>query len=251
MTTARRRAGGDLGSAFTFGGRVPASIGLLVALLVGGTVVGWITGLSYLAALEPARLVRGEVWRLVSWVFVQPPGDVLGLLFGGLVLWQTGQQFAYTWGERRFVGRFFALAAAASVVTTAVSFVWPAAGAAHLGIWPVAIALWYIRALLIPDEQITFMFVLPMTGRTFGYLLVFGTLLFGLANGGIRGLATVVPHFAALGLAYAFARGAVLPTRRWTLATREWWQERQFRRRSRHLKVVKKNGSSEPPRWMN
>lgn len=251
MSTARRR-NSDLGNAFTFGGRVPPTVGLLIALLAGGTIMGWMTGMSDLAALYPPKLLQGEFWRLVSWAFVQPPRDVLGLLFGGLVLWQTGTQLSYVWGEQRFFYRFFALALAATVVTTALGFVWAPANQPHLGIWPVAIALWYAWALMYPDAQLTFMFLLPMTGRTFGYLLLFGTALFGLANGGLRGLGSVVPHFAALGLATAFARGAGLPTRRWRLAFREWRQEREFKRKSRHLKVVKKNGSSgDPPSWMN
>ena len=49
----------------------------------------------------------------------------------------------------------------------------------------------------------------------------------------------------------AMVRGPGLPTRRWKLQAREWKAEREFKRRSKHLKVVDKDGKDDPPRWMN
>lgn len=246
----RPRRSPRLPGGLTFGGRVPSAVGLVVLLLVIGTLAGWITGLSGLAALDPGRLLQGQLWRLVSWPFVQPRGDVLGLLFGGMLIWWTGAQLAYAWGEGRFLFRFFALAVAGSVVATLAAVVWAPAAAPHLGVWPVANALLLSWALLYPEQQVNIWGVLPVTGRTLGLMVVVGTLLYGLASGGLPGLGLFVPHLAALALAWAFSQGR-LPTRRWKLQVRDWWAEREFRRKSRHLKVIRKDGKDEPPRWMN
>ncbi len=91
--------------------------------------------------------------------------------------------------------------------------------------------------------------VLPVTGKTVALLVVFGTILYGLAGGGLVGIGAFVPHFAALAIAYGLSRG--ISTRRLRLRARDWWNERAFRRRAKHLKVVQKDGHGGPPRWMN
>ncbi len=248
----RPRRSTGLPPAFTFGGRLPAVAGLLLALFVAGTLANWILGIGGLFALLPDLIVRGEVWRLVTWPFVQPRADIFGLFFGGLVLWQMGQQLPYLWGgEGRFLQRFLLFTLAASVGATLVSRVWPVAAAQHLGVWPVADALLLSWAMMNPGAQISLMMVLPVTGRTFALLLVAGTALYGVAVGGIPGLALMVPHFSALGAAWLLGTGRLPSGRRFRLGLRDWWLEQQLRRRSRHLKVVKKDGRNEPPRWLN
>src|SRR5512147_2635219 len=97
----RPRRSGDLRRSLTFGGRVPASLGLLLALIVVATVASWILRNQGWAVLSPAAIVRaGEVWRLVTWAFVQD--HPLTLLFGGLMLYSFGSQLSYDWGEGRF-----------------------------------------------------------------------------------------------------------------------------------------------------
>jgi membrane associated rhomboid family serine protease len=249
LTVHRARRGNDLSRALTFGGRVPPALGLLLVLIFVSTVAAWLTGTRSVAALVPARLIGGELWRLVSWAFVQ--NDPLTLLFGGLMLYFLGMQLAFTWSERRLVGTFLGLAVGASLATVLVGIVWrPGLGLGHLGMWPVVNGLLLMWAMLNPHQQVNIWGVLPLTGRMLALLVVFGTFLYGLAAGGMVGLATFTPHFAALLIGWALGRGK-LPTRRWRLQLREWWAERAFRRRSRHLKVIRKNGKDEPPRWMN
>jgi membrane associated rhomboid family serine protease len=244
-----RRGGPDLGSAFTFGGRIPSGLGLLLALVLVATVAGWVTRNQAWAALVPGLVLGGQLWRLVSWAFVQ--SDPLTLLFGGFMLYSMGQQLAMVWSERRLVAAFLGIAAGATVVTTLIALAWAPANQPHLGMWPVVNGLLVSWAMLYPDRQVSIWGVLPLTGRTLALLVVFGTVLYGLAGGGILGLGAYVPHFAALAIGWALVRGAGLPTRRWKLQAREWKAEREFRRRSKHLKVVDKDGKDDPPRWMN
>jgi membrane associated rhomboid family serine protease len=244
VSTARRTS--DLGRAFTFGGRVPGGLGLLLATILVATVGAWVLGLKGAAALDPvAILTSGQAWRLVTWAFVQ--GDPFTLLFGGLMLYWLVPQLSYTWGERRVLGLWLGITFGASVVTLALALVWPPARLPHLGLWPTANALLLMWAMLYPEQQVNIWGVLPVTGRTLALMVVFGTVLYGLAG-------AFTPHFAALGLGWFLGRGR-LPTGRWKLQARDWWAEREFKRKSRHLKVVDKGGrdkdKDEPPRWMN
>ncbi len=246
----RPRRTGDLRRSLTFGGRMPAVIGLLLALTLLATVGYWITRNGEWAVLAPDAVLHGQLWRLVTWPFIE--AQPLNLIFGAFMLYQFGSQLAYDWGEGRFLSRYLVLTIGAGVITVAVAMLPPFAGIAHVGMWPVVDALLLMWALRYPDQQMNFWGVLPMTGRTMALLVVAGTVLYGLAAGGIGGLFVFTPHFAALFLAWVLSRSRFdLPLRRWKLAWRDFRLERQMRRRSKHLKVVRKNGQDEPPRWLN
>jgi membrane associated rhomboid family serine protease len=241
------RRGLGLPRFLTFGDRVAPSLGLVLALMLAASVWGWMdTDLQRAAALSPVMIARGQVWRLVTWPFVQQ--DPFDLLFGALMLYWLAQQLGFVWSERRFLSRFFGYAVFASLAATLLGQVWAPASGVYYGIWPVANALIVSWAMLFPDRQVNIWGVLPLTGKVAALLVVGGTLLYGIAQGGLAGIGRYVPHLAAIALAFALARGLGVG-RPWRDA-RAWWAERE-RRRSRHLKVVKKDGEDDRPRWMN
>ncbi len=239
------RRSSDLARIFTFGGRVPASIGFILAVMLAASILGW-TNRSFLgaAALMPIAIRHGELWRLVTWPFFQD--DPFTLLFAGFMLWTLGQQLSYAWSERRFVMRFLGYALWAGVVTTLLSFVWENATViAHLGAWPVVNALLVAWAMLYPDRQVNLWGVLPLTGKTLALLVAFGTVLYAIASG----LAAFTPHLVAIGIAWIQSRGLGGP--RIGSQARRWWADREAKRRAKHLKVVRKDGSDDRPRWLN
>jgi membrane associated rhomboid family serine protease len=243
---ARRRT--DLASFFTFGGRVPASVGVLLAIMLLASVWASVDGrVMDFAALEPTNVRRGEVWRVVTWPFVQ--SDVFSLLFVGFMLWTLGQQLSYAWSERRFVVRFLGYTLGAGIGTTILSFVFDSAASPHIGAWPVVNALIVAWAMLFPDRQVNIWGVLPVTGRTLALLVLGGTLLAVVMSGKLRGFGGFAPHLVAIGMAWVQARG--FGGRRLGGQARQWWAEREMRRRAKHLKVVRKDGSGDRPRWMN
>jgi membrane associated rhomboid family serine protease len=244
----RRR--NDLASMFTFGGRVPATVGfLLVAMLAASVWAALVHGVADAARLVPAAILeRGQLWRLVTWVLVQ--GDPGTLLFGGFMLWWIGQQLSFAWSERRFVLRVLGTTLFAGVVTTVLGLVWaPAYVSSHLGMWPLVNALLVSWAMLHPEAQVNIWGVLPLTGRNMALLVTGGTILYAIFSG-VVGFAAFAPHLSALALAWAQARGGVGGGRSWRQAKR-WWADREMKRRSRHLKVVKKNGSDGRGDWLN
>ena len=64
----------------------------LTMYLIGGYVIGYMVSLMQPAllswlTLEPAYILRGQVWRLLSWVLVPPSGSLLTIvIMGGLSL---------------------------------------------------------------------------------------------------------------------------------------------------------------------
>lgn len=250
----RPRRTRDLGSSFTFGGRIPAAVGLLLVLMLVATLVAWLSSGAW-APLVPGTLVGGQWWRLVTYPLVQ--SAPLGLLFGGLVMWFFGPTLAYDWGERRFLARVLIITVGAALVTLLLAAVFRK-DFVYVGIWALVDGLVFSWALRYPNQQILIYFVIPVTGRVMGIITLAVNalyLLFAVSrpgpSGGLAGLVQFTPPLAALGIAYVLERGRVaLPLRRWRLGLREWRLERQLRRRSRHLSVVGKNGAR-GKEWMN
>ncbi len=58
-------------------------------------LLGWLT-------LEPALIVRGQVWRLVSWVLIPPTRYPISLLFLVLLYYSLGTALERTWGTFRY-----------------------------------------------------------------------------------------------------------------------------------------------------
>ena len=79
----------------------------LTVYLLAGYVIGF--GVMYLMpdllgwlTLEPALIVRGQVWRLVSWVLIPPTRYPISLLFLVLLYYSLGTALERTWGTFRY-----------------------------------------------------------------------------------------------------------------------------------------------------
>jgi membrane associated rhomboid family serine protease len=240
----RRRS--SITDSFTFGGRIPGSVGLLLVVILVASIVGWQNrAVQGFAAFHPGSILSGQLWRLVTWVFVQD--HPMTLIFGGFMLWSFGGQLTFVWGEKRFIFRFLGYTAGAAAVATLVALVWPGADLPHLGMWPTVNALLVSWALVYPAQQVNIWGVLPLTGKTLALLVVFGTVLYGIFSG----FGAFLLHLAALAIAWGLASQGVA----WRRTTRRWqgfWAEREARRKSKHLKVVGRDGEKDDrPRWMN
>jgi membrane associated rhomboid family serine protease len=136
------------------------------------------------------EVFRGQVWRLVTWVFYEM--SPLALVFNCLTLYWIGSDVARTLGRRAFLVSYFGLAAIAAAVTSLVGqFVWPlVASIAFGGSWPVLCGLLVAWGMMFPDRPLRF-WGLPLMGRHLIPITLGGTVLFALFSG----LALFIPHF--------------------------------------------------------
>ncbi len=238
------------GSFVMLGRRVPLVIGGLIGITLLASIVGALgfrAGLPLLplAALVPEQVWRGELWRLVTWAFFEL--DPISLIFACLVLWWFGQDLCTGWGSRRFLLLFLGCTVSTGVLTTLAGGLtgWQALlGSPFLGAWPIADAIILAWALAFPSRRMLLYFVLPVGGETLVYLVVGGTVLFAI----FQGLGPYVPHLMAEGLALLYLKGMTL--RRLWLRLRLANLERQFRRDSRRLRIVRSDDDGKD-RWLH
>jgi len=249
--------GGGLGAAFGGAGRMPPIVVVLMVTTIVLSIVaavGLRNGfpLAEWAALIPQRVLRGEAWRLFTWVFFEISHPV-NLLFACVCLYVFGSDLALRWGPTRFIVNYLGLATVVGATVVAIGRIYPPlAAGALLGSWPVQLAFIIFWASFFPTKQLRYF--VPLGGRTLILVTLGGTLLYAL----YAGIEQFTAHFIAEGIALAVVR---LPS------PRMWWLERKLRgmekrRRSGHLKAVPRDSADrnadsddkpDPPdgRWLN
>ncbi len=252
-----RGGGPDWRRALTLGGQAPASVGALIAGMLLATVLAGLarsSGLLLWLVVVPGDPLAALLtpWRLVTWPFVQPLQGmvVLDLLFAGLALLWLGRQLSFTWSERRFLLRFFGLAAGSALLTHLV--LWPfGAPLAYAGMWPLVNALLVTWGLLFPRQQLAWFGAVQMSGAAVARLLTFGTPVYALVMGASPSiparLLEYTLHLSAVALAWLLVAGG--PRRAWW-RLKEWWLRLTLERQRRKFKVI--TTDRPPPKtWMN
>jgi membrane associated rhomboid family serine protease len=204
--------------------------------------------------LEPTLVLKGQLWRLFTWVFFET--DPISLVFSCAMLYWFGRDLAYRWGPTRFVLYYMGLATAIGLATVGLSRLYaPLAEFAWAGSGPLQAAFAIFWATYYPTRQLN-LFVAAIAGRNLVLLVIGGTVLFALFGG----IEHFIPHFLAEGLTLALLS---LPS------PTTFWLERKLhnmekQRRASHLKIVPRDGDrprdkeaapgkDHPPggRWLN
>ena len=133
---------------------------LLISSYSSFNVLSWLT-------MNPGAIMRGQVWRLVTWVLM-PPGslDVFTIIML-ICYYQLGSILERTWGAFLYnVYIFFGL-----IMTVIGAFIMYFAGGALLiemtggmlfSTYYVSLSIFLGFAMTFPDQQMLFMFIIPI-----------------------------------------------------------------------------------------
>lgn len=229
-----------------FGNRFPAVVVWLAGLVLIGSCLLALEarvgiGLAKWLVLQAPFVFAGQLWRLVTWSFVE--FNPLGLIFGCLALLVFGRDLADAWGPRRFLVTCLTVAAATGLVTILVGVLVPSFRIPHYTVWPLVEALIIAWASLFPGRQMLFYFVLPLGGRN----LILATLGVTLVFAMLASFAAFIPHFVAEGLMLAYMQEPAI--RRWF---RGLSGGSAAKKRTSHLRAVDRlERDDEPPRWLH
>ncbi len=149
---------------------------LSVILIIGyaiGYICYYITPLNfvlYFAMLDPASVMNGQIWRLITWV-IMPPSytNIFFYLIMMLFYYQLGTTLEHTWGRFRF--NLYILG---GVLFTDIGVMLGYNICANLGMIDVltigyAVSTYYINmgiflafAMTYPDNQVMLYFIIPI-----------------------------------------------------------------------------------------
>jgi membrane associated rhomboid family serine protease len=172
---------------FSFGGRLPWAIGLLLSITVALSLLAAFgsrhdTPFFDLVSLRPADVWRGQLWRLLTWPFVEP--SPLGLIFACLMLYWFGGALARQWGSQRFLVYLGGVMLVAGAGTCAIARIDRSVlGHSYLGGWAVTTAMSVTWGLSFPYSVVRIYFVLPLRGYWLAWLTVAVTVVLAIYSG--------------------------------------------------------------------
>jgi hypothetical protein len=184
----------------------------LIMYIVGGMAIVWV-----LSTLRPAfvgrlwldmRAVRrGEVWRLVTFLFIPPTWSPIWILVNLYFTWWVGSSLEEKWGAFKFDAYYFT-----GVVSTIVAAV---IAGPTTNMW-LDSSLFLAFATVFPDVTILLFFILPVRVKWLGILAALGIAYAAVTDWSVRApiAAALVNYVLFFGEHwYALARGRSVVTR--------------------------------------
>jgi hypothetical protein len=125
--------------------------------------------------LIPQNVLQGEIWRLITFIFIPPIRHPLFMIFAWYFFWLMGTALEQTWGDFRY-NLFIATA---SVLTITGAFITPQFPASNAFIGGL---IFLAFAYLNPNFEILLFFILPVkikwiawfTWVSYCFILLFG-----------------------------------------------------------------------------
>ena len=143
---------------------------LLAGYVIGFAVMNFMPSLLNWLTLEPGLVIRGQVWRIISWVLIPPSTNLISLIFLVLLYYSLGSALERTWGTFRynvyiFSGILFTVVAAfllygALYLIYGVEFSLSSVGLISTNYITMSIFLAF--AAIYPDMEVLLYFILPI-----------------------------------------------------------------------------------------
>lgn len=143
--------------------------------------------------LDPALVLRGQIWRLVSFIFIPPAVSPLWIIFTLYFYYMVGINLEHEWGSFRF-NLYYLIGMLATIV---VAFIFGGATGVYLNL-----SLFLAFAYLFPDFQIMLFFILPVKVKYLAWLnwaLLGWTVITGSLGSKAVAVASVVNYFVFFG----------------------------------------------------
>ncbi|WP_122642607.1 rhomboid family intramembrane serine protease [Luxibacter massiliensis] len=161
----------------------------LTMYLIGAYIIGY--GIYYLVpnlllwiTLEPGLILRGQVWRLVSWVLIPPSGNIITIIIMLLFYYSLGTALERSWGAFRYNVYIFSGIIFTVIGAFLLYFVAGGFQGIYFSTYYINMSIFLAFAASYPDMEILLYFVLPIKIKWMGlvyaamilYYLVMGNM---------------------------------------------------------------------------
>ena len=210
----RGRSPAPSGLSYSFGpgGITPAIKALIIANVVM-FIAGWFSGtLQLWLGMQPSAVVGdGQLWRLLTYMFLHSRESFFHILFNMLSLWMFGVELERMWGSRYFLKFYFVCGVGAALTTVLLSFIpFPAFDSLYtsltVGASGAIFGVLLAYGLYFPHRPILIYFLFPVPARYFVMIMGAISLLSSLGDAG-GGIAHTT-HLGGLVAGYIYLKGA-------------------------------------------
>lgn len=171
----------------------------LMYYIIGGTIAAYVLDyllpipLSYYLAFIPSHIMQGQVWRIITFIFIPPSSSILFMAFVLYFYYMIGSTLEYEWGTFQFnIFYLFGM-----IGTMIAGFITGYATSTYLNL-----SLFLAFAYLFPDTQVLLFMIIPVKMKWLAYLnwAVFAiNLIFGSAYQKVAIIASLINFFIFFG----------------------------------------------------
>jgi membrane associated rhomboid family serine protease len=202
--------------------------------------------------LVPGDVIRGEIWQLVTYLFLHSLSGPGHILFNMLGLWMFGAPIEQTWGTRRFVQYYFVCGVGAGVCVVVANLIAGHPDVVTLGASGAIYGLLLAFGMLFPEQEILVAFLFPMKAKYM--VLLFGGIAFvfsfqhGSTVSNLAHLGGMIFGFLYIKVEFGARRRTVRGSSPgWDFRRR--WNEYKLQRAKKKFQVyMKKHDSNRDPR---
>ena len=141
--------------------------------------------------LEPALILRGQVWRIISWVLVPPTTRPISLLFLILLYYSLGTALERTWGAFRyniyiFSGILFTVVAVFAlygILYAIYGMELPLSAVGLVSTNYITMSIFLAFAAIYPDMEVMLYFILPIKMKWMALVYVVMALYYFITGG--------------------------------------------------------------------
>lgn len=142
----------------------------------GGMLIGKL-------ALNPGLVIKGEIWRLITFVFLPETYSLIWILFSVYLIYMIGASLERYWGKFKLNVYYFA-GMLGTIVGAFITYIF--VGGGYMSGYYLNMSLFLAYATLFPEQEFILFFVLPVKVKYLG-ILDAALLLYGLFNNIING----------------------------------------------------------------
>lgn len=209
--------------------------------------------------LSPIEVVTQlAVWQLVTYLFLHDPGGFSHILFNMLALWMFGMDIERAWGTRRFLKFYFLCGVGAGLCVVVLNLLFGNPYARTIGASGAIYGLLLAFAMLWPDRQILFNFLIPIKAKY--YAMIIGAITFLSALAAPGGPVSHIAHLGGMIFAWFYVRSvrsaspyarATRPRTSLIASARAWYKEWKVQRARRKFEVYMKKRERDHDRYVH
>ncbi len=207
--------------------------------------------------LMPYDVVRrGELWQLVTYMFLHSTAGFGHILFNMLALWMFGAAIEQTWGTRRFLQYYFICGIGAGICVVLANLAFGNPYQRVIGASGAIYGLLLAFGMLFPDQEILVMFLFPIKAKYM--VMIFGALAF-LSSFQVGGTVSNLAHLGGMLVGYIYIRTQFSSRRSRVRGVASspgfspsgWWREYKLQRARKKFQVYMKRHDSDKGPWVN
>lgn len=162
---------------------IPNLMYYIIGVTMAVYIVQYILNISlfYYLAFIPSFIMKGQIWRIITFIFIPPASSIITIAFVMYFYYMMGSTLESEWGTFKFnIYYLFGM-----IGTIIAAFLTGAGTSVYLNL-----SLFLAFAYLFPDMEILLFFILPIKVKWIAYLdwayfifsLIFGTMSIRIAT---------------------------------------------------------------------